>query len=277
MNHEWMLKFLQHRVADPRILSLVRKWLKAGVSEDGEWSETKVGVPQGAVVSPLLANIYLHYVFDLWAQVWREKIATGDMIMVRYADDLVMGFEHRADAERFLNEFRERLAKFGLELHPDKTRLIEFGRYAIPNRQKRGEGKPETVPFLGFTHCWARTFKSGAFTISRRTIGARLRAKLKQIQQQLRRRMHDPVNMVGEWLHKVVTGYFLYHAVPGNTDSLNTFRHRLSRIWRQVLRRRSQKYRLNWDDLRRHLDRWLPHPRVLHPYPSERFDATHPR
>ncbi len=277
MNHEWMLKFLQHRVADPRILGLLQKWLKAGVSEDGEWSETKVGTPQGAVVSPLLANIYLHYVFDLWAQVWREKVASGDLMVVRYADDLVVGFENRADAVRFLNDFRERLAKFGLESHPDKTRLIEFGRHAETNRRQRGEGKPETFTFLGFTHYCARTYQGGVFTIKRRTAGARLRAKLKQIQQTLRRRMHDPVSMVGDWLHQVVTGYFLYHAVPGNLACLGKFRARLCRIWRQVLRRRSQKRRLNWERLNRGFERWLPHPRVLHPYPSARFDALHPR
>ena len=276
MSHEWTMKFVEHRVADPRILRLIQKWLKAGVSEEGQWSETTVGTPQGAVVSPLLANIYLHYVFDLWVQAWREKLATGDLVVVRYADDLVVGFENRAEAERFLKDFRERLAKFGLELHPEKTRLIEFGRTAEFNRKQRGEGKPETFTFLGFTHHCGKTRK-GRFTIWRKTAGKRLRAKLESIKQELRRRMHERVGRVGEWLHRVVNGYYRYHAVPGNSDSLGVFRQRLCRLWAQVLRRRSQKRRLNWDRLNCLFERWLPHPRTLHPYPSARFDATHPR
>jgi group II intron reverse transcriptase/maturase len=242
MDHEWTMKFVEHRVADNRVLRLIRKWLKAGVSEDGEWSETKRGTPQGAVVSPLLANVYLHHVFDLWAEVWREKVAQGDMVVVRYADDLVVGFEHRTEAERFLEEFQKRLAKFGLEIHPEKTRLIEFGRFAEANRKQRGQGKPETFTFLGFTH-YCGTNSKGHFVIWRRTAAKRMRAKLQAIKQELRRKMHEPVGVVGEWLKRVVEGYYRYHAVPGNLGTLGRFRDRICRLWRQVLRRRSQRRR----------------------------------
>ena len=276
MDHEWTMKFVAHRVADNRVLRLIRKWLKAGVSEDGEWSETKVGTPQGAVASPLLANVYLHYVFDLWAEVWREKAAQGDMIVVRYADDLVVGFEHRADAERFLKEFQERLAKFGLEIHPEKTRLIEFGRFAQVNRQRRGEGKAETFTFLGFTHYCGSNSK-GQFEVWRRTAAKRMKAKLQTIKQELRRNLHEPVGVVGAWLKRVVAGYYRYHAVPGNREALGRFRDRLCRLWWQALRRRSQKRRPGWDRLRPVFNRWIPRPRILHPYPDARFDAMHPR
>ena len=272
MGHEWLLKFIQHRIADKRILRLIQKWLKAGVSEDGEWSETKVGTPQGAVISPLLANIYLHYVFDLWLEAWREKVAQGEMIAVRYADDLVVGFEHRADAERFRKEFQERLAKFGLELHPEKTRLIEFGRQAQANRQARGEGEPESFTFLGFTH-QCRTTKGGYFDIGRQTDRKRMEAKLQQVKRALRQRMHEPVAHVGEWLKRVLNGYYQYHAVPGNLARLKDFRERLCRYWRRVLERRSQRGRLTVIRFARLVNRWLPQPRVLHPYPSQRFDA----
>jgi len=263
-------------VADNRVLRLIRKWLNAGASQDGEWSETKVGTPQGAVISPLLANVYLHYVFDLWAEVWREKVARGDMIVVRYADDLVVGFEHRAEAERFLREFQERLAKFGLEIHPEKTRLIEFGRFAQVNRRQRGEGKPETFTFLGFTH-YCGTNSKGSFVVWRRTAAQRMRAKLLRVKQELRRKMHEPVRVVGEWLKRVVEGYYRYHAVPGNIMVLGRFRDRLCRLWRQALRRRSQRRRPGWDRLRPTFERWIPRPRILHPYPDVRFDVTHPR
>ena len=276
MDHEWTMKLMEHRVADNRVLRLIRKWLKAGVSEDGEWSETKVGTPQGAVISPLLANVYLHHVFDLWAEVWREKVAKGEMIVVRYADDLVAGFQHRAEAERFLEEFQKRLAKFGLEVHPEKTRLIEFGRYAQANRKQRGEGKPETFTFLGFTH-YCGTNSKGYFVIWRRTAAKRMRAKLQGIKQELRRKMHEPVGVVGGWLKRVVEGYYRYHAVPGNIVVLGRFRERLCRLWRQVLRRRSQRRKPGWDSLRPIFEKWIPRPRVLHPYPDVRFDATHPR
>ena len=276
MDHEWTMKFVEHRVADNRVLRLIRKWLKAGVSEDGEWSETKVGTPQGAVVSPLLANVYLHYVFDLWAEVWREKVARGDMIVVRYADDLVVGFQHRADAERFLREFQERLAKFGLEVHPEKTRLIEFGRFTQVNRKQRGDGKPETFTFLGFTH-YCGTNSKGSFVVWRRTAAKRMRAKLLSLKQELRRKMHEPVGVVGEWLKRVVEGYYRYHAVPGNIAVLGRFRDRLCMLWRQALRRRSQRRRPGWDRLRPIFERWIPRPRILHPYPDARFDVSHPR
>jgi group II intron reverse transcriptase/maturase len=276
MDHEWTMKFVEHRVADNRVLRLIRKWLKAGVSEDGEWSETKVGTPQGAVVSPLLANVYLHYVFDLWAEAWREKVAQGDMIVVRYADDLVAGFQHQADAERFLKEFQQRLAKFGLEIHPEKTRMIEFGRSAQANRERRGEGKAETFTFLGFTH-YCGTNSKGYFVVWRRTAAKRMRAKLQGIKQELRRKMHEPVGVVGRWLKRVVEGYYRYHAVPGNLGAMGTFRYRLCKLWRQVLRRRSQRRQPGWDRLRPTFDRWIPRPRVLHPYPSVRFDVLHPR
>ncbi len=277
LSHEWALKFIEHRVADGRILRLIQKWLQAGISEEGQWSETKQGTPQGAVVSPLLANVYLHYVFDLWVEAWRKRIATGDVIVVRYADDLVVGFENRAEAERFLEEFRERLAKFGLELHADKTRLIEFGRFAAQNRKTRGEGKPETFTFLGFTHYCGKRRSNGAFIVWRETAKKRLVAKLHAVQAELRRQMHAPTAVVGEWLKRVTLGYYQYHAIPGNLNRLRLFRHRLRLLWRQVLLRRSQKRRMPWERLNPLLDRWIPVPRVLHPYPTERFLARHPR
>jgi RNA-directed DNA polymerase len=276
LSHEWTLKFVEHRVADRRILRLIQKWLKAGVSEDGQWSETKVGTPQGAVASPLLANIYLHYVFDLWVDAWRKKVATGTVVVVRYADDLVLGFENRADAERFLAEFRERLAKFGLELHADKTRLIEFGRYAARNRQRRGEGKPETFTFLGFTH-FCGQLTTGPFIVWRITAKKRMVAKLKAIKAELQLRKHHRTIEVGAWLRKVVLGYYQYHAVPGNTSQLPIFMCRVHWLWRGVLIRRSQRAKVKWDRLNRMLYRWIPMPRVLHPYPDSRFAATHPR
>jgi RNA-directed DNA polymerase len=277
LNHEWMQKFIEHRVGDPRILRLIQKWLKAGVSEDGQWSETKVGTPQGAVVSPLLANVYLHYVFDLWVEAWRKKVVTGDMIIVRYADDLVIGFEHRREAERFLDQFRKRLARFGLELHAEKTRLIQFGRFAALNRAERGQGKPETFTFLGFTHYCGKRRNNGGFIVWRKTASKRMTAKLRDIKIELRRRMHEPTPSVGEWLKKVLVGYYQYHAIPGNIDRMSLFRHRLRRLWADAIRRRSQRSRMNWQRLTPLLDRWTPPPRVLHPYPMERFAARHPR
>jgi len=244
--------------------------------EDGVWSKTEIGPPQGSVASPLLANIYLHYVFDLWVEVWRKKHRQGDVIVVRYADDSVLGFQRRVDADRFLEDFRERLTKFGLELHPDKTRLIEFGRFAEPDRKQRGEGKPATFDFLGFTHISGKD-RNGNFTVKRKTIGKRMRAKLQEVKQQLSRRMYDPVAQTGEWLKSVVRGYFNYHAVPGNLDSLNVFRERISRLWRSSLMRRSQRHRLNWERMHRLVERWVPKPRVVHPWPRQRFAVNHPR
>jgi group II intron reverse transcriptase/maturase len=277
MSHEWTMKFIEHRVADRRMLRLIQKWLKAGISEDGQWSETKVGTPQGAVVSPLLANVYLHYVFDLWVEAWRKRGARGDVIVVRYADDLVVGFQNRADAERFLAEFRERLVRFGLELHPDKTRLIEFGRFAVRDRKRRGEGKPETFTFLGFTHFCGHLTSSGSFNVWRITAKKRMVAKLNVLKAELQHRKHHRTSEVGAWLRKVVQGYYQYHAVPGNTGQLRVFRRRVCRLWRSVLVRRSQRAKVGWDRLNPLLDRWIPQPRVLHPYPDKRFDAIHPR
>ena len=277
LSHEWTVKFVEHRVGDRRVLRLIQKWLKAGVSEEGEWTESKVGTPQGAVVSPLLANIYLHYALDLWVVAWRRKVARGDMIVVRYADDAVLGFEHKEEAERFLGELRERLGRFGLELHPEKTRLIELGRYAAANRERRGEGKPETFDFLGFTHMCGKNGKTGYFVVRRKTVAKRMRAKLQAVKEELRKRMHAPLVETGEWLEKVVRGYYRYHAVPENLASLGLFRERLLRLWRHVIRRRSQKRPPNWARLGRYFDRWLPRPCILHPFPHVRFDASHPR
>jgi RNA-directed DNA polymerase len=277
IDHGWLLQFLEHRIADRRILRLIQQWLRAGVFEDGQWTKSEVGTPQGAVASPLLANIFLHYVFDLWVQQWRTKYATGDVIVVRYADDFIVGFQHRREAERFLGELEERLQKFGLALHPEKTRLIEFGRFAAENRRKRGERKPETFTFLGFTHICGLTRWNRRFIVKRETAAKRLRAKLSEVKQELTRRRHEPIPRQGKWLRGVVQGYFNYHGVPGNTAALAAFRTDITRSWLRALRRRSQRRRMPWKRFRRHVDRWLPKPKVLHPYPNERFSATHPR
>jgi RNA-directed DNA polymerase len=276
MSHEWILRFVQHRVADKRILRLIQKWLKAAVLKEGRWEETETGTPQGSVISPLLAKVYLHYVFDLWVEAWRRKVARGQVTVVRYADDLVVGFQNKADAERFLNEVRERLAKFDLELHPDKTRLLEFGRLAAETRRRRGEKKPETFTFLGFVHYCGKSPR-GRFVIWRQTANERMVAKLKQIKLKLRRRMHAPLDQMGAWLRSVLQGFYQYHAVPGNLRARNTFRHRLCRLWRNALRHRSQRPKASWDRLGPLFAHWLPQPRVYHPYPADRFDATHPR
>jgi group II intron reverse transcriptase/maturase len=277
VSHEWLEKFVEHRIADRRIIRLIQKWLKAGVSEEGKWTETTVGTPQGAVASPLLANIYLHYVFDLWVNQWRRKWAQGDMLVVRYADDAVLGFEHRKDAEELLEQLRERMRKFGLELHSEKTRLIEFGRFAEDNRKRRGEGKPETFDFLGFTHIGGRTWKGNWFTVRRQTVKKRLRSKLQAVRQELRKRWHERIADTGEWLRSVLQGYFNYHAVPGNFAALQTFRREVVRAWLEALRRRSQRHRLPWERFRSIIDRYLPLPRILHPEPGVRFDAKYPR
>ena len=277
ISHEWMVKFLQHRIADRRILRLIQKWLRAGVSEEGQWSKTEVGTPQGSVVSPMLANVYLHYVFDLWVQHWRKHRATGEVIVVRYADDSVLGFQYRADAERFLRDWRERLQQFGLELHPDKTRLIEFGRFAVASRKQRGEGKPETFDFLGFTHICGQSRKNGKFLVLRKTMRKRLLKKLNELKEELRQRWHDSVAELGRWLKSVVQGYFNYHAVPGNIASLRSFRLEVTRRWLRALRRRGQKHPMTWDRLQPAVDHWLPLPKILHPYPNLRFDARHLR
>jgi len=277
VSHEWLEKFIEHRIADRRILRLIRKWMRAGVSEEGEWKETKIGTPQGAVISPLLGNIYLHYVFDLWVQRWRQAGARGDVLVVRYADDAVLGFQHREDAETFLEQLRERLKAFGLELHPEKTRLIEFGRYAEDNRERKGEGKPETFDFLGFTHVCGKARKGKWFTVKRRTVKKRLRSKLQAIGQELRKRCHEQVGQTGNWLRSVVQGYFNYHAVPGNFPALQTFRREVARLWLQALRRRSQRRHLTWERFRLLLDQYIPKPRILYPEPSVRFAAKYSR
>jgi RNA-directed DNA polymerase len=277
LDRDWLGKFLRHRIADERILRLVSKWLAAGVIEDGTWTDSDRGSPQGASASPLLANVYLHYVLDLWAGWWRNRKARGDVIIVRWADDFIVGFEHRGDAERFLAGLRERFAKFGLELHPDKTRLIEFGRFAVRDRAARGEGKPETFDFLGFTHICA-TAKGGQFWVKRITIAKRMRAKLKQVKDQLRRRMHQPIPVQGRWLASVVRGHMAYYGVPGNSKAVEAFRNEVTRHWLKALRRRSQKgQRLTWARMRRIHKRWLPPVRVMHPFPEARFAAMHPR
>jgi RNA-directed DNA polymerase len=276
LDHGWLRKFIEHRIADKRVLRLIQQWLEAGVIEDGAWTECDEGTPQGATVSPLLANVYLHYVFDLWVERWRRRQARGDMIVVRYADDFTVGFEHRADAERFLSELSERFAKFGLELKAEKTRLIEFGRFAAQRRADRNLGKPETFDFLGFTHICGKT-RSGRFALKRTTIAKRMRTKLKEVKAELMRRMHRPIPEVGRWLGMVVRGHLAYFAIPGNLDAVRAFRNQVEWHWQRALRRRSQRASLTWERTRRLADRWLPKPRVLHPYPEKRFDARHLR
>ena len=272
LDHSWLERFLEHRIADKRVLRLIQKWVNAGVIEDGQWSKNVEGTPQGASVSPLLANVYLHHVFDLWAQWWRNRYAEGDVVIVRFADDFTVGFEHQEDAQRFWADLRERFAKFGLELHPDKTRLIEFGRHAARRRKARGLGKPETFDFLGFTH-FCGTTKRGRFWLRRITIGKRMRAKLKEVNDQLKRCRHQPIPVQGKWLRSVVTGHMAYYAVPGNTDAVAAFRAQISRLWFNALRRRSQRKRLNWTQMGPLTTRWLPPARVRHPFPNVRFDA----
>jgi group II intron reverse transcriptase/maturase len=276
IQHPWLVTFVEHRIGDKRVVRLIQKWLKAGVMEDGQWSETKEGSPQGSVISPILANLYLHYVLDLWVEAWRKKLARGEVMIVRYADDAVLGFERQEEAERFLEQLRERLRKFGLELHPEKTRLMEFGRYATERREKRGEGKPETFNFLGFTHICGTNHKTGRFTVHRRTIGKRMAAKLKDIGAKLRMRMHESVQGTVQWLQQVVRGYFQYHAIPGNGARMGAFRREVLRIWYQTLRRRSQRRRITWKYFYERLAVLLPPVRILQPYPSVRFDAKHP-
>jgi RNA-directed DNA polymerase len=272
IDHEWMLKFLEHRIADRRVLRLIRKWLKAGVIEHGAWSETLEGTPQGASASPLLSNVYLHYVFDLWAHQWRRRNARGDVILVRFADDYVVGFQHRDDAERFLAELRDRLAKFSLELHAEKTRLIQFGRFAAQQRKQRDLGKPETFDFLGFTHICGKT-RSGNFALRRITIAKRRRAKLHKVKEELVHRRYLPIPEQGQWLASVVRGHCAYYAVPGNYEAVDAFCEEVTKHWYRALRRRSQRTSLTWERMSRLEARWLPPAKIMHPWPNVRFDA----
>src|ERR1700694_3848262 len=276
VSQDWLVRFVEHRVGDPRIIRLIRKWLKAGVLEDGVVTTSDRGTGQGSVISPLLANIYLHYVFDLWAARWRRREATGDMVIVRYADDIVVGFEHEADGRRFLDMMRERLAEFALTLHPEKTRLIACGRLPAAHRAELGLGKPETFDFLGFTHICGRT-RQGRFQIRRKSRRDRRCAKLREIKDELRQRMQQPIPEQGRWLKLVITGYYAYHAVTTNSRSLRAFRDHVVRLWGRTLRRRSQKHALTWERMGKVADDWLPQPRILHPWPSIRFAVKHPR
>ena len=273
IDHGWLVKFVEHRIADRRVVRLIQKWLKAGVLEDGKRTWREEGTPQGASVSPLLANVYLHYVFDLWVQRWRKTQAHGDVIVVRFADDFIVGFQHRAEAERFLAELRERFAKFGLELHPEKTRLLEFGPYAAESRRRAGKGKPETFDFLGFTHICGKK-RNGRFTVVRQTIRKRLQAKLHEVKAELRRRRHDPISQVGTWLGQVVGGHTRYYGVPMNSSAIALFRFRVGWLWHRALARRSHTGHVAWERMRRLIERWLPPARLCHPYPLRRLGVV---
>jgi group II intron reverse transcriptase/maturase len=273
IDHEWLVKFVEHRIADRRVIRHIVKWLKAGVLEEGRQIPTEQGTPQGGSISPLLANIYLHYVLDLWADQWRRKQAQGDVIIVRYADDVVFGFQYRAEAEKFLEALRERLRKFNLELHDNKTRLIEFGRFAARDRKRRGAGKPESFNFLGFTHICGQS-QNGKFMVLRHTMRERLRSKLKEVKCELRRLLLAPIPVVGRWLRSVLRGYYNYYGVPTNTRAMNAFRFQVCRFWFRSLWRRSQKTRITWERMGRLVRRWLPYPKVQHPYPEQRLCVT---
>ena len=267
ISHEWLVKFIEHRIADRRVIRHIKKWLNAGVLEDGSRTYSEEGVPQGGSVSPMLANVYLHYVFDLWVKRWRHRQAAGDVIVVRFCDDVVVGFQYQQDAEGFLEALRKRFRKFNLELHEDKTRLIEFGRFAVQNRKRQGKGKPETFDFLGFTHICGKTRK-GKFVVLRYTIAKRMRAKLLELKGELRRRLHWPVPVVGKWLRVVLLGHYRYFGVPGNIRKIGAFKYHLSLLWFRTLRRRSQRHRLIWERMSRLINRWLPRPRICHTYPD---------
>src|SRR5499427_1350012 len=275
VSQEWLIRFVEHRIGDRRIIRLIRKWLKAGVLEDGVVSVSDKGTGQGSVISPLLANIYLHYTLDLWVER-RRREATGDVIIVRYADDFIIGFQHEHEARRFLDEMRKRLGGFALSRHPEKTRLIEFGRFAAERRERRGLGRPETFNFLGFTFICGKT-RQGKFQIKRKTRRDRMRAKLKMIKEEMWRRMHRPIPEQGKWLGQVVNGYFNYHAVPTNAHALHVFRHHVTNLWRRTLKQRSQKDGMTWARMTQLVNDWLPKPIILHPWPSDRFAVTHPR
>ena len=270
IDHEWLIRFIEHRIKDKRVIRQIKKWLNAGVMEDGHWYEVEEGTPQGGSISPLLANIYLHYVFDIWSNVWRKRNATGDVIMVRYADDIVLGFQYKHEATRFLEELKQRIKKFNLEVNTEKTSLIEFGRYASERRKERGEGKPETFDFLGFTHICSKSRK-GKFTVLRKTSAKKLRSKLKELKETMRKRMHWSIPDVGNWLKTVIIGHCRYYGVPWNGKSLTRFRSEITRMWFKTLRRRSQKHRITWERMNRIAKKWLPNPFICHPYPLERM------
>ena len=270
LEHDQLIRFVEHRIGDKRVVRLIQQWLGAGVLEDGAWTRSETGTPQGGSISPLAANVYMHYVFDLWAQRWRRREARGEVIIVRYLDDFIVGFQHRRDAERFLEALRERLGRFGLRLHSDKTRLLEFGRYAAQNRQERGQGKPETFHFLGFVHSCGRTGK-GEFMVHRHTAPDRLRAKLKEVKDELMRRRHAPVPEVGKWLGSVVRGHCRYYGIPGNWRAIKRFRDEANRHWHRALSRRSQKGPVRWERMRRWIQRFIPRARIVHPSSSVQF------
>ena len=274
LDHEWLIRFIEHRIADRRVLRLIRKWLKAGVVDNGKWESSEEGTPQGGSASPLMANVFLHYVFDLWALAWRKDCANGDVIIVRYADDFVVGFEGKKDAHRFHEELTRRLEKFGLQLHPEKTRIIEFGQWAGRNRRRRGEGKPATFNFLGFTHICGRKYGNGMFTVKRLTIRQRMTRKLHELRDELRRRMHRPTNEQGKWLRAVIQGYDRYYGVPGNWSALLRFRYALGRLWYQALRRRGNRRTLTWNKMQLLLNAWFPTVQIHHPYPLRRMGVA---
>jgi RNA-directed DNA polymerase len=266
----WMVKFVEHRIGDKRIVRLIQKWMKAGVLEDGKRERQEKGTPQGGVISPLLANVYLHYALDLWVNAWRRREGCGDLIIIRYVDDFVVGLQHRDEAERFLADLRQRLGKFGLELHPDKTRLIQFGRFASERRAEQGKGKPETFEFLGFTHCCG-VAKNGGFEVKRKTMKKRQRAKLKELKGELKRRRHDSVPEVGEWLRSVLDGHYRYYGVPHNVRALHAMQEEVTKLWKTTLGSRSQKGYVTWTRMRRLKRCYLPDPKIYHPFPNQRL------
>src|SRR5437016_1424610 len=276
VSKDWLVRFMEHRIGDRRIIRLIQKWLKAGVLEDGVVTVSETGTGQGSVISPLPANVYLHYVFDLWAERWRRHEATGGMMIVRYADDIVIGFAHEVDARRFWDAMRKRFEEFALSLHPEKTRLIEFGRQSANRRERSGLGRPETFNFLGFTHICGRS-RHGKFLLKRKSRRDRMRGKLKEIKEEMRRRMHQPIPEQGRWLAQVVRGYFAYHAVPTNSATIGAFRHHVVDLWRCSLSRRSQRGGITWQRIKQIADDWLPKPKVLHPWPQQRFAVRYSR
>jgi RNA-directed DNA polymerase len=276
VSHDWLIRFVEERIGDQRIIRLIRKWLKAGVVENGTLTPTEMGTPQGSVISPLLSNLYLHYVFDIWAHHWRKRPGCGHMMIVRYADDTVCGFEHEADARAFHAELQARMETFALSLHPTKTRLLEFGRFAAERRKRRGEERPETFAFLGFTHICGRT-RNGKFLLIRKSRRDRMRNKLNEIKESLRQKMHESIPEQGQWLGAVVRGYFAYHAVPSNFQALGAFRYHVTWAWMRTLQRRSQRTRMTWEKMTRLAREWLPMPRITHPWPAARFAVKHPR